>query len=239
MVRNRCGYWMSPKFFMSPDSGGGAGGDAGAPAGGEGAETSGATIDASKVTAEANNSTNNTPESVRADDNTSDTKDAEIARLKALIADQKSAIDKATKEAGDLRKEMRSKMTQAEIEATEKKEAEEKAAKELDELRRKVARSEATKTVMGKLGLDEESAGNLADHLYGAADIDNALLEIQKAWQSREKALRMEFGKLTGPGTGADSNSPEAAAIRRASELGKARNTQNEQAQKAMNAYIR
>ena len=92
---------------------------------------------------------------------------------------------------------------------------------------------------MGKLGLDEETAGSLADCLYGAADIENALLNIQKAWQARETALRKEYGKITGPGTGADSNSPEAQAIKRAAELGKARNAQNEQAQKAMSAYIR
>ena len=95
------------------------------------------------------------------------------------------------------------------------------------------------KTVMGKLGIDEEAAGNLADALYGAADIENAILEIQKAWQNRETALRKEFGKITGPGAGSDSNSPEAQAVRRAAELGKARNAQNEQAQKAMSAYMR
>ena len=233
MVRNRNGYWMSPKFFMSPDDGGGSGGDAGSAAG-IGSGDVGAN-DAAGAAVEANDG----DQANDGGDTSSADKDAEIARLKADLARQKEAIDKATKEAGNLRKELRSKMTQAEIDADAEKEAKEKTAKELDELRRKVARSEATKNVMGKLGLSEEAAGNLADHLYGAADIDNALLEIQKAWQAKEKALRMEFGKLTGPGTGADSNSPEAAAVRRAAEMGKARNAQNEQAQKAMSAYMR
>jgi hypothetical protein len=172
-------------------------------------------------------------------ENSAEALSAEIARLNAEMAKQKAALDKATSEAGSLRKELRSKMTQEQIDAQEKKEAEEKAAKELDELRREVAKGKTVKTVMGKLGLDEESAGNLADHLFGAADIDNALLEIQKAWQAREAALKKEYGKITGPGSGADSNSPEAQAIRRAQEFGKARNAQNEQSQKAMQAYLR
>ena len=130
-------------------------------------------------------------------------------------------------------------MTQEEIDAQAKQEAAEKQAQELEDLRKQVAKGNTVKTVMGKLGLDEETAGNLADCLYGAADIENALLNIQKAWNAKEKALRLEFGKVTAPGAGADSNSPEAQAIKRAADIGKARNAQNEQAQKAMNAYIR
>lgn len=164
---------------------------------------------------------------------------AEIARLQAEMAKQKEALNKATHEAAENKRALKAKMTQEEIDAQAKQEAAEKAAQELDELRKQVAKGNTVKTVMGKLGLDEETAGSLADCLYGAADIENALLNIQKAWQAREAALRKEYGKITGPGTGADSNSPEAQAVKRAAELGKARNAQNEQAQKAISAYIR
>lgn len=197
------------------------------------------TIDASKITVNGTDSTNNPAADAKADDNSNDTLNAEIARLKAELAKNKDALNNATKEAGDLRKELRSKMTQEQIDAEEKAEAAQKTAKELEDLRRQVAKGNTVKTVMGKLGLDEDAAGNLADHLYGAADIDNALLEIQKAWQAKEKALKLEYGKVTGPGAGADSNSPEAQAVRRAADIGKARNAQNEQAQKALNAYMR
>lgn len=168
-----------------------------------------------------------------------DALNAEIARLKAEAARNKAALDKATHEASEAKKSLKAKMTQEEIDAQAKKEAADKAAQELDELRRQVAKSNTVKSVMGKLGLDEDAAGNLADHLYGAADIENALLEIQKCWQIKESALRKEFGKITGPGAGADSNSPEAQAIRLAADLGKSRNAQNEQAKKAMSAYMR
>ena len=164
---------------------------------------------------------------------------AEIARLKAEIAKQKAALDKATHEAAENKRALKAKMTAEEIAAQEKAAAEEAQKQRIVELEKQVAKTSTVKTVMGKLGLDEESAGNLADHLYGAADIENALLEIQKAWQNREAALRKEFGKVTAPGAGADSNSPEAQAIKRAQELGRSRNALNEQAQKALNAYIR
>lgn len=236
MIRNQNGYWMSPGFqaLFAPDGGGGDAGAAGdvAPGGDSGGS------------AEGNDGGDSGGES--GDGTDVDALHAEIDRLKAEVAKQKAAFDKAAHEASDFKKQMnesknalKAKMTQEEIDAQAKQEADEKAARELEELRKEVAKGKTVKAVMGKLGLDEDAAGNLADHLYGAADMENALLEIQKAWQAREKALRLEYGKVTGPGTGADSNSPEAQAVRRATELGKARKAQNDQAQKAMDAYLR
>jgi len=164
---------------------------------------------------------------------------AEIARLNAEIAKQKAAIDKATKEAAEARRSLKAKMTAEEIAAKEKEEADEAQKQRIAELERQVAKTSTVKSVMGKLGLDEESAGSLADALYGAADIENVLLEIQRAWQAKETALRKEFGKVTAPGAGMDSNSPEAIAIKRAQDIGKNQNAMNEKAQKALSAYIR
>jgi uncharacterized small protein (DUF1192 family) len=214
-----------------------------ADAGDSGAAADAGTVaDAGAASETANNSAEggqNADDGKKADNNSVDELNAEIARLKAEMAKQKAALDKATHEASQANKALKAKMTQEEIAAKEKEEADEKAAQELAELRKKVARAEATKTVMSKLSMDEEAAGNLADCLYGAADVENALLEIQKAWQAREAALRKEFGRVTGPGAGADSNSPEARAVRQAAELGKERKAQNEKAQKALDAYMR
>ena len=235
MYRNGCGYWMSPKFFMhfAADGGAGTGGDAGTAgdAAPGGAEAEG-TVDGAE-------GVENTPDGAQGDNSTPDARDAEIARLRAEMAKQKAALDKATKEAGDARKELRSKMTQEQLDAETKREAEEAQKNRIIELEKQVAKTSTVKSVMGKLGLDEESAGTLADALYGAEDVENVLLLMQKAWQAKESALRKEFGKVTGPGAGADSNSPEAIAIKRAAEFGKQRNAQNEQAQKAMQAYMR
>ena len=237
MIRNRNGYWMSTKFLLDPDEGGaagGAGGGTGAPAGGD------------NPGGESDNPSGNEPEGGKQggqdEQNGNDSVEAlnaEIARLKAQAAKQKEDLDKACKEAGEARKALKAKMTAEEIAAKEKEEAEVAQKNRIIELEKQVAKTNTVKSVMGKLGLDEDSAGNLADALYGASDIENALLEIQKAWQAKEAALRKEYGKITGPGAGADSNSPEAQAIRRATEIGKARNAQNEQAQKALGAYMR
>ena len=239
MIRNRNGYWMTPKFLLSPDGIAGGGGAADAGAAGDSAPGSDGANAAANAADNGADSANNAGADGKTDDNSNEALNAEIARLKAEMAKQKEAITNATKEAADYKRQLKSKMTQEQIDAAEKQEAAEKAAKELEDLRRQVAKGNTVKTVMGKLGLDEETAGNLADHLYGAADIDNALLEIQKAWQVKEKALRLEFGKITGPGAGADSNSPEAQAIKRAAEFGRAQKAVNEQAQKAMSAYLR
>ena len=227
MFKNRNGYWMDPRFcFLNEPDDGGAGGEAGAEGSAEG-------------TGDGEESANNGGDGGEGTNTGTEALNAEIARLKAEMAKQKAAMDKATKEAGDAKKALKAKMTQEEIDAQAKQEAEEKLQKELDELRRENAKGKTVKSIMGKLGLDEETSGNLADHLYGATDVDNALLEIQKAWQVKEAALRKEFGKITGPGAGADSNSPEAQAIRRAQEYGQARKDAQEKAQKAMNAYMR
>ena len=162
-----------------------------------------------------------------------------VAKLQAENGKQKAALDKATHEAAETRKALKAKQTQEEIDADAKREAEEKRQQEFEELQRKVARAENTKAIMGKLGVTEEVAGQLAESLRGCENIENALLLIQKEWTAKEKSLRMEFGKVTPPGAGGDSNSPEAQAVAQARQIGKSRAAVNEKASKAINAYLR
>lgn len=230
MKRNRNGFWMSDgsSALFAPDSGAGEAGAAGE--GTPGGDAQGAA--GSEGAAEGQEG---------GQENSTDSLLAEINRLKDEMAKQKASLDKATHEASVANKALKAKMTQEEIAAKEKEEADERAAQELDELRREVARGKTVKSVMGKLGTDEETSSELADLLYGAADIDNAMLVLQKIWTARENALKKEYGKLTPPGAGGagDDNSPEAQGIRRARELGKNRAAVNEQAQKALSAYLR
>ena len=166
---------------------------------------------------------------------------AELAKLKAEFAKQKAALDSATKEAGNYRKELRAKQTAEEIAAAEKKAAEEKAAQELDELRREVAKAKSVKTVMSKLGTDEEAAGKIAECLFGCENIEAALLEIQKVWAEKEKKLRLEFGKIPGPGAGNGNgeNAAEKAALELAKKLGEAQAAQNKPIREGLSGYIR
>ena len=167
--------------------------------------------------------------------------EAQLEQLKADLAKQKEALNKATKEAGDYRKQLQAKMTQEEIDAQNKKAAEEKAAEELEELRKKVAKAENTKSVMSKLGLKEEDAGAIAESMVGCENIENALLLIQKAWTAKEKALRLEFGKIPGPGAGGSSeeDAEEKAALEMARRLGKERGEQNKSVTEGIKGYIR
>ena len=126
---------------------------------------------------------------------------AEIAKLKAEIARQKAALDKATKEAADNKKLLRAKQTEEERLAEEKREADEARDKELADLRKRFAVADTSKKVMAFLG-DEETANNVAEYLYGAEDVDAAVAAFNKAWTAKEKALRLEFGKIPAPGVG-------------------------------------
>lgn len=137
-----------------------------------------------------------------ADNGVNSTNDsAEVARLRAEIARQKAAIDKATKEAGDAKKALRAKQTAEEAQAEIDKERQEAIERELKELRQEKAVSTNARKIMGFIP-DEAVATSIATSLYGAGDVDAAIDEIKKAWVAREKALRMEYGKVPAPGVG-------------------------------------
>lgn len=223
MLRNRNGYWMSPKWFamFAPDEGGGENGGAGTEGGSESTDEAGGDEDGDEDPTAALN--------------------AEIARLKSDLAKQKSALDAATSEAGKYRKELKSKMTQEQIAESEKQEAAEKAAKELADLRKEVAKGKTVKSVMGKLGIGEEDAGELAEHLYGAENIETALLLIQKAWTAKEKALRLEFGKVPPPGAGGANgeDAEEQRALEMAKRMGQNRASNNKSVKDGLSGYMR
>ena len=222
MVRNRNGLWMDPRFALyAPDDGGGAGGAGSDSAGGAGGDAGSGDDTGAGNQGDAGNQSGQGGDDAK-------TLLAQIEQMKADMAKQKAALDKATKEAGDARKALKAKMTQEEIDAANKKEAEEAAANRLAELEREVARAKSTKSVMAKLGVDEESAGKIAECLAGCDDVDNALLLIQKQWEAKEKALKLEYGKIPGPGAGGSTEDKEMQeAINLAKELGqrKAHNT--------------
>lgn len=128
----------------------------------------------------------------------------DVSKLKAELARMKAAMDKAAKEAGDAKKALRAKQTAEEAAAEAEKEQREAMQKELEELRKERNVAQTSKKVMAIIQ-DEKAATDIATHLYGAEDVEAALDIISKAWIAREKALRMEYGKVPAPGTGAAS----------------------------------
>ena len=126
---------------------------------------------------------------------------AELAKLRAELARQKAATDKATKEAGDYKKQLRAKQSAEEVAAEESKAQQEALMQELETLRKEKAVAATTAKVLPLIG-DGEVAGQVAEYLYGAEDVDAALTALQKAWTAKEKALRLEYGKIPAPGAG-------------------------------------
>lgn len=127
---------------------------------------------------------------------------AELAKLRADLARQKAALDKATKEAGDYKKQLRAKQSAEEVAAEEAKALQQSMQEELEQLRKEKAVAGTTAKVMSFIG-DDSVASQVAEYLYGAEDVDAALTAIQKAWTAKEKALRLEYGKIPAPGAGA------------------------------------
>lgn len=126
---------------------------------------------------------------------------AEIVKLRAQLAQQKAALDKATKEAAENKRALRAKQTAEEQAAEIEKERQEAIEKELNELRKERAVANTSKRIMSFVA-DEAIATGIAEALYGAEDIDLAIDTINKAWTAKEKALRAEFGKIPAPSIG-------------------------------------
>lgn len=126
---------------------------------------------------------------------------AEIAKLRAEIKKQKEALDKATKEAGDYKKQLRASKSAEEQRAEEERERQEAIENELKELRKKADVAHISKTVMSFVG-DENVATEIAEHLHGATDIDAAIDILNKAWAAKEKKLKIEYGKIPAPESG-------------------------------------
>lgn len=217
----RDGYFWRFMPMLSPDGAGGDPADGGTPAT-DGNDGGGTDSDAAEE---------------KQDNDVS----AELAKAKADYAKLKAALDKATKEAGDARKALRAKQTAEEIAAEEKKAQDEAQAKEIEELRREVARAKTVKNVMAKIGTNEEVSGKISEYLYGAEDIENALTEIQRAWVAKEKALRLEYGKVPPPGAGG-ANGEDAEtqkAINLAKELGRERAESGKSVRERLGGYVR
>lgn len=130
----------------------------------------------------------------------------EVAKLRAELAKQKAATDKATKEAAENKRALRARQSEEEAAAEEAKAQHEALMQELETLRKERAVASITAKVIPIVG-DSEVAGKVAEYLHGAENVDAALTAIQKAWTAKEKALRLEYGKIPGPGVG-DANAP-------------------------------
>lgn len=153
----------------------------------------------------------NQPEVNRNDASNATTDNAEIARLKADLAKQKAALDKATKEAAENKRLLRARQTEEEAAAEAEKERQEAIEKELNELRKERAVALVSKSVYTFVQ-DEKTATTIAEGLYGAEDADGVVAAFNKAWAAKEKALKLEYGKVPAPGAGSPDGTPMTKA---------------------------
>ena len=111
---------------------------------------------------------------------------ADNAKLKAEIAKQKLALDKALHNNGELTKQLRAKMSASEQEAEAKREAEEAQANRIKELEDYKRRSEARERYMATIGMSADLAKEAAEAEV-SGDMD-ALASVYKRHQ--EAALK-------------------------------------------------
>lgn len=130
--------------------------------------------------------------------------EAELAKLKMELLKANQKADQMAKEAADHRKKWKSLQTAEEQKAEEERERQEAIENELKALRKQASVASVSKRVMSFVN-DEAMANTIAEKLYGAEFIDDALDEIQKAWTIKEKKLRQEFGKIPAPVAGEDA----------------------------------
>ena len=137
-----------------------------------------------------------------AQEETETTENAEIARLKRELTKALNKNDSLAKENAEKTKQLRAKQSAEEVAQEEAKALQQSMQEELEQLRKEKAVAATTAKVMAFVGDDTVSA-QVAEYLYGAEDVDAAVTAIQKAWTAKEKALRLEFGKIPAPGAGA------------------------------------
>lgn len=151
----------------------------------------------------AENTANTAPETV---ETPAENESAELAKLRADYAKMKAAMDKATSEAASMKKQLRAKQSAEEAAAEDAKALQQAMQEELEQLRKEKAVAGITAKVVGFTG-SSDTAAQIAEYLYGAEDADAALDALTKAWSAKEKALRLEYGKITAPGIGSSEGS--------------------------------
>lgn len=150
---------------------------------------------------DTNVTTEVTQEADNTEQETTVTENPELAKIRAEMAKLKAANDKLSKENSEKTKALRAKQSAEEVAAEEAKAQQEALMQELETLRREKAVAATTAKILPMVG-DGEISGQIAEYLYGAEDVDAALTALQKAWTAKEKALRLEFGKIPAPGAG-------------------------------------
>lgn len=178
---------------------------------------------------------NSTPDNPTPDNPTNDTdKDARIAELERQLAKaeldgkkNKAALDKALKEKGDITKELREKMTEAQRAQLEKEEADEEQKKYVSDLELYKQRNEAIKRYMSVPGMTMELAEKAADAELdkdSGTDFATVMEEYYttRAKKEKEDAIKKRSQPNVGDGNYPKMTKEQILAIKDTSERQKA-----------------
>lgn len=154
---------------------------------------------------DTNETTNNTSETTTAEETPAvdykaelEKAKADLAKLQGDFAKQKAAVDKATKEASDYKKQLREKTNQGEQAQADAAERMDAMEKEVAELRKEKAIASISKTIMSFVG-DATVSDTVAGHLYGAENVEDAISALSDAWAAKEKQLKAQYSKVPAP----------------------------------------
>lgn len=154
---------------------------------------------------------------------------AEVARLQAETTRQKSAIDKLTKENGDLTKSYRSTLSAQEQAKLAADDAQKAQAEQLADLQKQIATFQAKERYMA-LGMDAKLAAETA-----AAEISGDMAKVTENYQKhlavvKEASVQEFLGNRNGVAAGHGSQKPGDKAIELAKSLGKTNHSLDENA---------
>ena len=128
---------------------------------------------------------------------------AKLARMEAELTKEKNKNNALSKENADQKRQLRSYKTAEEIRAEEEQNAKEELERRLSESEKRLAIIETTNRVLAIVN-DEKISTAIAEGLYGAADAEAVLANFERYIANREKKLKAEYGKITGPAAGGD-----------------------------------
>lgn len=150
-----------------------------------------------------------TDETLSSDKNITDesTSKKETGISQAEYAKLKAALDKATSEAASFKKQLREKKTEEERRQEDELEKRQAMENELATLKRDKSISVISRCVSSFTGQNVDT-NSIAESVHDAGSIEEAvdilMAEITKAWQAREKQLKIEYGRLSPPAAGSD-----------------------------------
>lgn len=144
---------------------------------------------------------------------------AEMAKLKAENAKNKTALDKALHNNGELTKQLRAKMTASEQEAEAKREAEEAQANRIRELETFKRTAEARERYSATIGMAPDLAKEAAEAEV-SGNMDALAAVYKKHQEASMKALEAEWYKNrpmpeTGRGEGKAEDDPFLAGFKK------------------------